>query len=66
MVLSNRQRTRLLRQAVADLYVAAGGTDGDATDVDRFVHDPRAAREARIAVSMANRGQLRNGNGESA
>jgi hypothetical protein len=61
MALTNSQRTRFLRQAVADLYVANGGTDPAGGDVGRFISDPRVAREARIAITMANRGQLGSG-----
>jgi hypothetical protein len=63
MVLTNSQRTRFLRQAVADLYVANGGTDSGG-DVGQFIADPRVAREARIAITMAARGQLGGGDAD--
>lgn len=61
MVTTSRLRTRLLRQAVADLYSAAGGRDSEGSDVDRLVSSEPVAREARIAITMANRGQLGSG-----
>lgn len=61
---SRRQRVRFLRQAVADLYRAAGGADPRGDDVDQFVRDPGAAREARIAITLVFEGRLNNGNGD--
>ena len=58
-----RQRCRLLRQAVAELYAVAGGSDPDGTDMDRFISDLRVAREAQVAVTLVSHGRNGNGNG---
>ena len=64
---TNRQRVRRLRIAVDELHNAlavALGLDPEGGDnVDLWITDPGAAQEARIAITMARRGQLRNGNG---
>jgi hypothetical protein len=46
------------RRAIADLYREAGGTHPTDDDLDRFVDDHRVARQARIAIATANRGDL--------
>lgn len=54
MVLTARQRIRFLRLAVADLAMECQVPDPIA-----LISDTRAAREARIAIDMANAGQLK-------
>jgi hypothetical protein len=44
--------------AVADLYASLPNVDSDGADMERFVTDSRAVRNARIAVGMSNKGML--------
>lgn len=65
MVVTSRAKIRFLRKAVADL-AAALYPESPLNAAAAFITDPRAAREARIAILMSQRGELdRNGNGDS-